>query len=225
MKKIITLLLIASFVYSCNSKSGNLIIKGKINNFQKGKVFLEKMHDTIIVKVDSVTLDGENSFVLSDNIDSPQIYYISISESDKYVPFFAEKGEITIISDMKTFGYKPLINGSKNQDLLDKYNDMNSKFTNLNLNLIKDRFDALKAKDSIKIIEIEKKIKNNEKRKYLYTINFAVNHAEYEVAPYLVLTQIPKANPKLLDTIQKAMSEKVRESLYGKQFIEFLNKK
>ncbi len=222
MKKYLAIIVLSVFIISCNSKQGNMIVKGKIKNFQKGKVYLEKMQDTVLVKVDSVTLDGDNHFVLSDNIESPQIYYISISDSDKYLQFFGEKGTISVVSDLKYFGYKPLIKGSKNQELFDKYTVNNKKFNNLYLDLIKEKFDAKKDKDTIKLNNILKKLKSVERRKYLYTINFAVNHAGFEVAPYLVLTEIPKVNPKLLDTIEKAMTAKVKNSLYGKKFVAFL---
>ena len=224
MKQLIIVFTIIVLFFSCNSKHENMIVKGKINNFQKGKVYLERMKDTLLIKVDSITLDGDNTFTLSDNIESPQIYYISISESDKYLQFFGEKGNINIVSNLKTFGYNPLIEGSKNQIILDKYNINNRKYRNLNLDLIKEKFEAIRDNDSIKLTKILKEIKNIERRKYLYTINFAVKHADFEAAPYLVLTEIPKANPKLLDTIEKVMSDKVKNSLYGKKFVEFLSK-
>ncbi len=224
MKKYLIVVLVSLFLFSCNSKHGNMIVKGKINNFQKGKVYLEKMQDTLLVKVDSVTLDGDNHFTLSDAIESPQVYYISISDSDKYLQFFGEKGTISVVSNLKTFGYNPLIKGSKNQELYEKYNVNNKKFNNLYLDLIKDKFDAQRDKDTLKLNTVLKKMKSVERRKYLYTINFAANHADFEVAPYLVLTEIPKANPKLLDTIEKAMTSKVKNSLYGKKFVSFLKK-
>lgn len=52
-----------------------MIVNGKIKEFQKGKVYLEKMIDTVLVKVDSVSLNASNEFSLSDNVDSPQLYF------------------------------------------------------------------------------------------------------------------------------------------------------
>ena len=222
MKKYIIVVILFIIIFSCNSNKENMIVKGKINNFQKGKVYLEKMNDTLLVKVDSVTLDGDNEFVLSDNIESPEVYYISISESNKYLQFFGEKGEISIISNLNTFGYKSIIKGSKNQEIYDEYSKTNSKFRNINLDLIKDKFDAIRLNDTVKLTKTLNKIKSNERRRYLYTINFAVKNANYEIAPYLVLSEIPNANPKLLDTIEKSMTSKVKGSIYGKKFIKFM---
>ena len=70
--------------------------------------------------------------------------------------------------------------------------------------------------------KIEEEQKAILKRKYLYTTNFAVNHADYEVAPYVALAEIYDINMKYLDTIQKSMTPKVSKSLYGKKLIDFI---
>ena len=57
--------------------------------------------------------------------------------------------------------------------------------------------------------------------KYLYTANFAVNHPDAEVAPYVTLAEIYDINFKFLDTIQKTMTPRVAKTLYGKKFMEY----
>ncbi len=42
MKYPIIILIIVSFLVSCNPSNKNMIVKGKINNFQKGKIYLKK---------------------------------------------------------------------------------------------------------------------------------------------------------------------------------------
>jgi hypothetical protein len=63
------------------------------------------------------------------------------------------------------------------------------------------------------------------KRKYLYSTNFAVNHADNEVAPYVALAEIYDINLKYLDTIHKSMTPKVAKSLYGKKLTEYYNER
>ena len=63
---------------------------------------------------------------------------------------------------------------------------------------------------------------NVTKRKYLYTTNFAVNHADYDVAPYVAVAEISDINLKYLDTIQKSMTPKIAKSLYGKKLTELI---
>ncbi len=56
----------------------------------------------------------------------------------------------------------------------------------------------------------------------MYATNFAINNKEYEVAPYIALSEIYDINMKYLDTIQKSMSPKVAQSLYGKKLTEYI---
>ena len=68
---------------------------------------------------------------------------------------------------------------------------------------------------------IEKLQNLNLKRRYLFTTNFALYNKDFEVAPYLALSEISDINLKYLDTIQKTMTPKITQSLYGKKLIQF----
>jgi hypothetical protein len=80
----------------------------------------------------------------------------------------------------------------------------------------------LKSKNESEVARITAKQESNIKRKYLYATNFAINNKEYEVAPYIALSEIYDINMKYLDTIQKSMSPKVAQSLYGKKLTEYI---
>ncbi|MGY8909899.1 MAG: DUF4369 domain-containing protein, partial [Flavobacteriales bacterium] len=59
MKKILAILAISIILYSCSSKKdGNMIVEGQIKGLKKGKLYLQKMVDTVLVSVDSVALLG-----------------------------------------------------------------------------------------------------------------------------------------------------------------------
>ncbi|WP_418264691.1 hypothetical protein [Flavobacterium faecale] len=57
----------------------------------------------------------------------------------------------------------------------------------------------------------------------MYTANFALSYPEAEATPYIVLSKIHDINIKYLDTIQKTMSKKVAQSLYGKKLTQYVN--
>ena len=63
------------------------------------------------------------------------------------------------------------------------------------------------------------------KRKYLYSINFALNQKEYEVSPYIALSEIHDAQLKYLDTIHNSMSPKVAKSKYGKMLTKYIDER
>ena len=78
-----------------------------------------------------------------------------------------------------------------------------------------------KAEQKIERVDsIEKKIANLLNRRYLYTINFAAQNPDQNIAPYLAITQVFDANLKLLDSIANKLTNEVKASKYG---IEFLN--
>ncbi len=90
---------------------------------------------------------------------------------------------------------------------------------------MKSKFLA-QANGKNKIIDsLQIKIDNLLKRRYLYTINFAAQNANENVAPYLALTQVFDANLALLDSIAFKMTQEVKTSKYGKEFLIFLEKR
>jgi len=224
MKNILIVLVVFTFLFSCTSdKKGSMLVTGEVKNLKKGTLYLQKIKDTLLVTVDSIALDGVSTYTLSDDIESPELYFLSLDKSpSKQISFFGEKGTITINTRLNKFVYGASIKGLSNQLLLDEYNEMIDKFNGKNLDLIKAEFETNKVGDSIRYDSISKARKNLLKSRYLYTTNFAVNHADKEVAPYLALTELPNANITLLDTIHKSLSTEVSASKYGKKLNDFL---
>lgn len=213
-------------VLACTSakKEGNMIVNGQIKGLKKGTLYLQKIKDTTLVSVDSITLLGNDLFTLTDNVESPELYYLTFdgNTTDKYLMFFGEPGTITINDEIDKFGINPKILGSKNQELLDKYNSIATRYKDQNLELIKESFLAQQLKNEDSIAAVEKKSNSLLRRRVLYATNFAVSNADFEVAPYIALSQLGNANIKLLDTINNSLSEKVKTSLYGKKLANYI---
>lgn len=224
MKKLLSLFIIVSLVISCEkSHEGSMLVKGNIDGFKKGTIYLQKYVDTLLVAVDSIQLNGESNFILADDVQSAEIYYLAINEvPNESIPFFGEKGEITITSKLPKLEYSAKISGSKNQDLFDEYKVMSSKFQDKQLDNIKAKFEAQKENDEVLLAELEKNENSLLKRRYLYTANFAMTHPDAEISPYLAITELYYANVKLLDTVNNSLSEKVKATKYGVQLEEFI---
>jgi hypothetical protein len=141
---------------------------------------------------------------------------------DNNICFFAEKGKVNIETSLDFFTADAKITGSKNQELYDEYKKVVSRYVDQNLDLVEKKFNAFKAKNNAEVTKIDEQQKDIQKSKYLYTTNFAVNHGNYEVAPYVTLAEIYDINLKYLDTIQKTMSPKVAQSLYGKKLNNYI---
>jgi hypothetical protein len=227
MKKIIVVLVVSILMIACSSKKdGNMIVEGTIKGLKKGTLYLQKMNDTAIISMDSVNVLGDGNFRLTDNIESPIMYYLTYdgNANDKRILFFGGKGTITINDNMSTFGFSPEITGSPNQLVLDKFLKINNQFKNQRLEFIKKEFDARQSKNIDLIENLEEDYNRMIKRKYLYTTNFALSNSDSEASAYIALTELYDANIKLLDTINKKLSMDVKNSIYGKRLDKYISK-
>lgn len=218
---ILGLVLVSLLFWSCQETTNhNFTVKGQIKGLKKGVVYLQKDGDSSIVNLDSMVIKGQSEFKLGTTIEEPIILYLKLFKNDgeeHYIPFFADKGETTINSTVDGFSFEADITGSKQQALLEEYLDMMSNFNNANLDLIKAQFLAQKDQDSIKIDSLQNQSDRLLKRKYAYTINFALNHGDSEVAPYLALYEIPNSNVIYVDSIYKTLEAPIKDSFYGKK--------
>ena len=224
--KVLTLLILTTTIISCGKdKETNFTLKGSIKGLKKGVVYLQKDGDSSIVDLDSVAITGQPEFTLHTNIDEPILLYLKLFKNDgeeHYIPFFADKGVTTIKTSLNKFNYDAEIEGSKQQDLLNEYTEIMSKFNDQNLDLIESTFLAQKDNDSIAVDSLNKASEKLMKRKYSYTIQFALNHKDNMIAPYLALYEIPSANPIYIDSVYNGLTENIKQSFYGKKLREII---
>ena len=226
MKKVLFIALIILVVSSCRNDAENtMIVKGEIKGLQKGTLYLQKQVDSLILSVDSLTVNGRNDFLLKDVIESPEIYYLSLKNSDKRIEFFGEKDTITINTALDKFDIKAKVTGSQNQDILNAYDELNSRFNDQNLELIKEQFEAKKSGNQDSILLVERKMASLLKRRYLVSINYVINNADYEVAPYIALRDVSDTNIKMMDTMNNSLSSSVKASKYGILLQEYIDKR
>lgn len=229
MQKLIIALLSLTILSSCSEKKSNknLHINGFIKGLKKGTLYIQRIKDTSLIALDTIKIDGDSHFTSDLNIDCPEMFYLFLDRGvtnsvDNNLPVFVEPGTITIESSLDFFTADAKITGSKNQELYEEYKKVVSRYVDQNLDLIKKRFDAFKANNSIALSKIQQEQDDVLKRKYLYTTNFAVNHANYDVAPYVAVAEIYDINLRYLDTIQKSMTPKIAKSIYGKKLHELI---
>lgn len=218
MKKILVLGIILLIAACSSKKEGNMIVTGQIKGLKKGTLYLQKVkNDSILKTIDSVKILGSDQFTLVANINEPEMYSLTFdgNTTNKYITFFAEPGNITINDNVAKFGLNPTITGSKNQDILNDYSKIARRFNDQNLELIKHKFLAQKSKNKDSIELINKKHSQLLKRRYLVTVNFALNNKNNQVAPYIALTELVNVRVKWLDTIYKSLTPDIKKSLYG----------
>ena len=110
MKKVFVVGLILLIVACSQEKElGNMVVQGKIKGIKKGTLYLKKMRDTLIISVDYIRLFGKDTFTLTDNISSPEMYFLSLDQNQSILSFFGEEGVISINDQVEKFGVSPVI--------------------------------------------------------------------------------------------------------------------
>ncbi len=232
MKKLVTLILIF-ILASCSksdTKTGNVELTGSVKDLKKGKLYIQQLKDTSLVILDSIIFSGESDFSTKFQIDEPQMLYLSLDRGttesiDNTILFFAEPGKMTIETTLQGFFANAKISGSENQKIYENFLKIKSNLNNENLDLVQKELKNKISKNPTTTEDIANKRDKLTIRKYLYTANFALVNKKYEVAPYIALTEIPDANLKLLDTIQKTLAPKVAQSKYGKRLKEWIKER
>ena len=204
-----------------------MILDLQVEGFKKGKIYLQKINDSVLVNVDSIYVEDDSYLQFKQKINSPEIFYIAlnISKNDNRIEFFAENSDITIKSNLKKFNSDYTVTGSFNDSIYRDYQNIIKKFNYEKLDFIEKSINLTKMQkfDSVNLIENE--IQNIDKRKLLYSLNYAVNNGNSCVAPYIAISNFNNNDQLILDTIFRSLDKNVIESKYGKMLSKLINSK
>lgn len=222
MKSILSVFLLLLMVAGCTENTTEMVLTGHVKGLKKGTLLLQKVDDSTLVSVDSVTVDGDSNFKFTRAIESPEVYYLYLRLKDgtlidDRIPFFAESGALDIQTDLNNFSLKANVTGSENETLYQKYISQMQRYSDKNLELIEQNFKAKQTGNDSLVQALEQQQSSMRKSRYLATVNFAKNHKEYEVAPYLMLTQAGAIQSSFNDTIYNLLPKRIQESKYGEE--------
>ncbi|PHS04060.1 MAG: hypothetical protein COA88_14390 [Kordia sp.] len=219
MKKTIILLALIISIISCK-KENEMNIEATITGLKKGTVYLQKIQDSSLINLDSIVINGNDTFTLSTIVDAPELFYIYVDKVDgtEYndrVTFFGEKGKIKLNTHLNKINSKVIITGSKNHRI---YTEYQNSLKNINTQLGVANIEFIQAQlknDQEAIVRLDKKISKLMRSKYLRAIQFALNHKRTSVAAFIGAREIPEANVKYLDSIYNGLSKKAKNTIYG----------
>ena len=133
----IIFLLVAVFAAfsSCSDVPKDMLVNISVKGLKKGTLYLQKVEDSLIVNVDSISVNTEAPFSLEANIDSPELFYLfldrkSANPNDDRILFFGEKGVISIETSLENYFLGAKITGSASHDVLSEYQAMKKQFQN-----------------------------------------------------------------------------------------------
>ena len=230
MKYFFAFFVLGSILLSCNSQQDNLVLTGSVKGLVKGTLYLEQLQDSMLVAIDSVTIDGDANFAMNLYIEEPEVYYLFVaidaSElNDERLPIFLEPGEIQVHTKLQNFMTSAQITGSQNQDIWKEYNKNMQRFSNKNLELIQSTIEAQQQQNDSLAQELSKKQDALLRSKYLATVNFARNNASNPIAPYLLLRETAYLSTKYLDTVYNVLTPDVQNSMYGKELAALIKER
>lgn len=229
MRKTLLALATLATLIACNKndETHNLTLTGNVEGFKQGKLYLQKIVDTTLVTIDSVIVDGDSKFERKFNIESPELYFLNIERRnsnnlDNMLAIFVEPGVININTTLQNYYSNAKVTGSKNHDLFVEYRKLAEKYNFETNSIIAQKLLASKDNNPKKLDSLNNRADKITMMKYLVYTNFAKNHGDKEIAPYVALAEIQDINTKYLDTIAKALTPEVIKSKYGKDFTQLL---
>ena len=210
-------LFLAILIMSCTQPSKNTTVSGNIKGLQKGTLYLQHVKDEGFTTLDSLEMTSTTDFQLGCDLDEAEVLFLSLSKEldAERISFFADQGHTTINTTLKRFKYDAQIEGINQQKLLESYYKNIERFNNQKLELIEAQLNAQKDGNLELSDSLQVKINKIVQRSYLYSINFALNNKDSEVAPFVAVSEIYDANVKYLDTINKVLPPKIANSKYG----------
>ena len=208
------------FIIGCVDESQKSTINLDVKGLKKGTLVLKKLSDSSFVKLDSFIVNSGDKINFSVLLDQPEMLYIDLKLNEgsdiKTLNFFAEKSKIDIVTNLENFGYELVVKGSKNDSIYRNYISLNKKFNDQKLDLFKRSFEKSKSNDLDSLKIIEELVVNINKRQFLHNANFAVRNSEFELSPYIALTDLYESK-KILDTVYKSLSTRIKNSKYAKK--------
>ena len=216
MKNNIFLILIL-LATACSQPSKTMTVNGSIKGFQKGTLYLQRVDDGRFITLDSLAMNSTTDFELGYDLEEAELLFLSFSEdiNAERITFFADKGVTTIHTSLKRFKYDAQIEGGTQQQLLDTYYKNIGRFKDQRLEAMEGQLNAEKEGNQDQADSLLAVMDNITKRSYLYTVNFAINNKDSEVAPFVAVSEIYDANVKFLDTINNVLPPKIANSKYG----------
>ncbi len=221
MNKFITLLIVSILIISCSSNENKMTLTGNVKGLKKGTLLLQKIEDSLLVSVDSISVNGSSEFSFSETVLEPEVYYLFVRLengvlNDDRISFFAESNPIIINTTLNNFAVDAKITGSINQEKYKEYKKIIDRYSNRNLELIEQSFEARTQGNDSLANSLDKNQNSIMAKKYLATISYALSNNDFEISPYLMVSYVNDAKVTYLDSVYNNLTPKIKDSKYGK---------
>jgi peroxiredoxin len=218
MKKVLFIVVLASFIWSCNTsseKQEGFSINGTITGYQDSIIFLKKRDAGQWLTVDSSKVtDGK--FHLSGKIDQPEVYYLLNEKIRFTLPVFMDNSNITISGKMDDLS-NVKISGSKAQDAMKSYNDEVKPYNDKIEDLYKQYSEAQKEGNKELLEQIDSSYYAINDEKIAFTKNYISTNNKSLAVPYILYRELSYSlEVEELDSLFKLIDTSLSKSPYYK---------
>jgi peroxiredoxin len=229
MKKIIVLLITASFFVACNKLADNeFVIKGTAEGIDNGKfIILETQDENMSLKSIDTTVVMDGKFEFKGNSVEPELHFLQVENIQGKVVFVLESGEINI-TILKDSINKSKIGGTFNNEQFSKYNSgqitIQKKMTDYR-NANKEKMEtAIQANDSVAVNTLRDgflKLKEEEKN---YNFTFCEENPKAFICVLMIQSMLyqPDADLVRIEKIYNNLDKSVKETKPGKSIGEMI---
>ncbi len=216
VKKIIVISLTLSLLMvSCNNKTSfkQYNIQGQIKGISNFKIYLKKYVGSGYLTIDSaIVTDGK--FHFTGSMCLPELYRITLANSDDYIPVFVENTNIIINATINKFD-SAVVSGSASHDLLKHLLASLDSIDNVAKPLYDAYDSAKKIGDSKKVAVIENKIDSNSKFQNIYIKNFVKTHKSSVVSAFVLYKYLSgELELEELVSLNNSLDTALRKSVY-----------
>ena len=221
MNKYLIILTVLILFIACSSNEDKMMLTGNVKGLKKGTLLLQKIQDSVLVSIDSVFVNGSSLFSFKETILEPEIYYLNVRLEngilkDDRITFFAESNPINISTTLTNFAIDAKVTGSNNQEKYKTYKKIIDRYSDRNLELIEQSFEAKKEGNDSLVNKLDSTQKSILAKKYLATISFALSNKDFEISPYLMVSHVNDTKLVYLDSVYNNLTPKIKDSKYGK---------
>lgn len=218
MKNFALIALSISLFFACNTsekRAEQYSINGTVNGLDKGVVYLQKIQDGDLVKVDSAGF-SEGSFQLAGSVPSPEVHYLSFKDHKGSARFFLENSKIEIkafIDNLKQLSVK----GSNSQNAYENYQSQTAQFDNRMQDVYKKWKKATEEGNKILVSNLDSAYGAIQDDKKAYMLSYALENNKSAVAPYIVYSNAYQLNLEELDNVTTNLDPVLDQNVYAKK--------
>ncbi|RUT78499.1 TlpA disulfide reductase family protein [Ancylomarina longa] len=225
MKRIFVAISALGLLFASCNQVDQYKLTGHVEGMQNGKVYLSKLQDNELVKIDSVDYT-DGAFHLEGKVDQPDLYFIELQGERTPIQFFLENSKITIDANLENLRAATVV-GSANQDVYNLFRDSQKSFQEKQQGLIQQYQKANQNKDQVQMDSIRNAFDKIESSKNTASKEFIKANSTSIVTGFIAYRLSMGMEASEMEKVYNLLDESVRSSKYAlkiKEKMELLKK-